>query len=616
MRRALACAALIILSAPGAVSAACPPAGTLSAMTLEDVSLSQPLSLAQADADGALLAQVQSFLIISHPPQSVASVSGPKAQSLLYRPAPNACSLGSPPVPDVLVFDTLCADGTRGSDEGGVMGALTVLVGCVDDAPVAQDQSLGLDEDTELSVILSATDADAHASLSYAIETPPASGELLGVAPMLIYKPDPHFHGIDSFTFAVRDDNDTDPAVAALPVIGTITLSVRPLNDPPEAQGAVVNTGPGERVTITLVATDVDGDALDYTVAQEPTPGTFTGQGATWSYTPPPMFAGSVQLLFTARERATPERYTSAVGTVTIHVADVNDPPTFIAPTPEPDTAFTVAEGTPFSLRLAGLDPDDDMLTFALAGAPASATFDPQTRLLSMTPTWRDIGAHTLIASVKDGGAPVTRRFTLEVTLVDEDGDGLALTLEQELGLNPSSPDSDADTISDGVEVGPDWDNPRDTDEDGIIDALDLDSDGDGVPDLDEAGDALLHTPPVDSDFDNIPDYRERDSDHDGVEELLDNCPRGFNPNQEDMDGDGVGDVCDDDLDGDGVLNSVDLCPDRFAESANGCDQRTRAQRDEGCAAGGVSQPSVALGWLALLALGALRRRRSALTPR
>ena len=75
----------------------------------------------------------------------------------------------------------------------------------------------------------------------------------------------------------------------------------------------------------------------------------------------------------------------------------------------------------------------------------------------------------------------------------DWDGDGLLNVVERIFGLDPHNPDTDGDTIGDGVEWGPN-EVPRDTDLDGFIDPLDLDTDSDRILDADEAGDAdLVH---------------------------------------------------------------------------------------------------------------------------
>jgi gliding motility-associated-like protein len=83
--------------------------------------------------------------------------------------------------------------------------------------------------------------------------------------------------------------------------------------------------------------------------------------------------------------------------------------------------------------------------------------------------------------------------ITVTTCTRDSDGDGIIDRDEVTLGLDPNNPDTDADGINDGVEVGPDVNNPIDTDSDGIIDALDsniLDSDNDGIVNqLDPAND-------------------------------------------------------------------------------------------------------------------------------
>ncbi|MGI9552182.1 MAG: gliding motility-associated C-terminal domain-containing protein [Aurantibacter sp.] len=100
----------------------------------------------------------------------------------------------------------------------------------------------------------------------------------------------------------------------------------------------------------------------------------------------------------------------------------------------------------------------------------------------------------------------------------DDDGDGLFGGEEATLGTDPQNPDSDGDGIDDGVEVGPDVNNPLDGDQDGFIDALDsniLDSDDDGIVDqLDPANDNPClperFNGTCDTDGDGISDLDER----------------------------------------------------------------------------------------------------------
>lgn len=68
----------------------------------------------------------------------------------------------------------------------------------------------------------------------------------------------------------------------------------------------------------------------------------------------------------------------------------------------------------------------------------------------------------------------------------DSDGDGIGNLDEINLGLDPNDPDSNDDCIDDGVELGPDVNNPLDTDGDGIFDIFDIDNDNDGLTDCEE----------------------------------------------------------------------------------------------------------------------------------
>lgn len=106
----------------------------------------------------------------------------------------------------------------------------------------------------------------------------------------------------------------------------------------------------------------------------------------------------------------------------------------------------------------------------------------------------------------------------------DNDNDGLPDEVELDLGLDPSSPDTDGDGINDKDEVcGGDACDPANISVEQAKDPL-SDHDGDGVLDKDEAGDADTFTPPVDTDGDGTPDFLDLDSDGDGDPDSTDKC--------------------------------------------------------------------------------------------
>ncbi len=133
----------------------------------------------------------------------------------------------------------------------------------------------------------------------------------------------------------------------------------------------------------------------------------------------------------------------------------------------------------------------------------------------------------------------------------DLDGDGVLDDWEDHFGTLKNVRDSDGDGIDDGIEWGPDEQNPRDSDGDGTIDALDTDSDNDGLSDAEEGI--------ADRDGDGLPNFRDADDDGDGIPtsaELLDGRPV-------DTDKDGVPDHLDLDSDGDGALDASEGTGDR-----------------------------------------------------
>jgi probable HAF family extracellular repeat protein len=71
-------------------------------------------------------------------------------------------------------------------------------------APVANDGSVTTNENTPVSVALSATDADGD-TLSYSIVSNPTHGSLSGSGANRTYTPAPWYIGGDSFTFKAAD---------------------------------------------------------------------------------------------------------------------------------------------------------------------------------------------------------------------------------------------------------------------------------------------------------------------------------------------------------------------------------------------------------------------------
>ena len=108
------------------------------------------------------------------------------------------------------------------TDSGGlsVGGTGWVTVNAVDDAPVANAQSVTTYDSTAVAITLTASDIDTQAeNLTYSIVDSPSGGTLSGTAPDMTYTPTGSFCGPDSFTFTANDGNsDGNTATVSISV--------------------------------------------------------------------------------------------------------------------------------------------------------------------------------------------------------------------------------------------------------------------------------------------------------------------------------------------------------------------------------------------------------------
>jgi hypothetical protein len=173
---------------------------------------------------------------------------------------------------------------------------VTITVNAVNDAPVAADKTASVSEDANKAITLTATDADGN-PLTFSIVTPPAHGTLTGTAPNVTYRGFLNYNGPDTFTY-VANDGTVDSNIA------TVTITVNPVNDAPVGQADSFTTPKNTPYNGVVVATDVDGNPLTYSVSTSPTKGVLTLNSATgaFTYTPNANFTGSDFFRFKASD--------------------------------------------------------------------------------------------------------------------------------------------------------------------------------------------------------------------------------------------------------------------------------------------------------------------------
>jgi ribosomal protein S30 len=358
--------ALIALITPGDAGAAnhAPVAKNKSVTTKEDTA--KAIRLVAADADGDKL----TYKIVAQPAHGTLSGTPPK---VTYTPKANYNGSDS--------FSFKANDGKVDSNKATV--SITVIH--VNHPPVAKNKSVTTKEDTAKAITLVATDVDGD-SLTYTVVSGPSHGTLTGSGANRTYTPAANYYGSDSLTFKANDSKvDSNTA--------KVSITVTAVNDAPVAQNQSVTTNQDTAKAITLVATDVDGDSLTYTVVSGPSHGTLTGSGANRTYTPTVHYYGSDSFTFKAKD----SKVDSNTAKVSITVTAVNDAPV------AQDQSVTTLENTPKAVQLVATDADGDPLTYTVMTQPGHGILTGPQAGLTYTPNASYTGSDSFTFKANDG---------------------------------------------------------------------------------------------------------------------------------------------------------------------------------------------------------------------
>jgi hypothetical protein len=193
---------------------------------------------------------------------------------------------------------------------------LIIRVGSVDDPPVVIDQGVSTNEDTPLTITLSATDPEGIAIAGWEISQQPKHGAITGSGATRTYMPEQDFFGVDTFQFWSNDGVNWSDT-------GNIVLSVLPVNDAPVWKKNSVELSIKEGKTISIdINTLFDKDPEGNTVTFIKKLGVGSLTERTWSWTPgfTAAVAGPANCIITAADNGSPGK--SADITLSISVSD------------------------------------------------------------------------------------------------------------------------------------------------------------------------------------------------------------------------------------------------------------------------------------------------------
>ena len=398
-----------------------PTANPQSLSTAEDTALG--ITLSGSDPDGDPL----TYSVTANPSHGTLSGTAP---NLTYTPALNYAGADS--------FQFVANDGKVNS----AAATVSLTVNAVNDAPVANPQSVATNEDTPVAITLSGSDVEGS-PLTYTVTSAPAHGGLSGSAPNLTYTPALNYTGADSFQF-VANDGALSSAAA------TVSLTVNPVNDAPVAAPQSLTTAEEAPLALILSASDVEGSPLTYSITNPPLHGLLSGSAPNLTYTPDLNYNGADSFQFVASDGAV----SSAPATVDLTVTPLND-------APQADAQSVVTQqDVPVAISLSGSDVDGDALSFNLLSSPVHGLLSGTAPDLTYTPEAGYVGDDSFSFEVNDGqvsSAPALVSIT--VTRINHqplaDAQALSTAEDAPLAITLSGSDPDSDPLTFRVVDGP-----------------------------------------------------------------------------------------------------------------------------------------------------------------
>jgi VCBS repeat-containing protein len=303
-------------------------------------------------------------------------------------------------------------------NNGLVSGTATVAVTVnpVNDAPVAVNDVLTVNEGAGGSVNVSTNDTDADGTIDIAtvvIVQGPAHGTAVANADGTVtYTHNGSETTSDSFTYTIKDNNGLVSGTA------TVAVTVNPVNDAPVAVNDVLTVaeGVGENVNVSSNDTDADGtiDLTSIVVTQNPTHGTAVANAdGTVTYTHDGSETTSDSFTYTIKDN---NGLVSGTATVAVMVAPINDAPVAV------NDVLTVNEGAGGSVNVSMNDTDVDgtvdVTTIVITQNPAHGTAVANADgTVTYTHDGSETTADSFTYTIKDNQGLVSGTATVAVTV-------------------------------------------------------------------------------------------------------------------------------------------------------------------------------------------------------
>ena len=245
---------------------------------------------------------------------------------------------------------------------------------------------------------------------------------------------------------------------AASATLPAFSITVIASNNPPVISGAPPTTvEAGQAYAFLPSATDPDGQALTFSVANRPSWASFNTTTGRLSGIPTAAQAGSYANVSISVSDGAAQ---ATLPPFTIVVTAPNRPPV-ISGTP----ATSVSVGQAYTFTPTASDPDGEALNFSIVNRPSWASFNTSTGRLSGTPAAANAGSYAgIVISVSDGTVSASLpSFTLTVQAaanqppVISGTPATSVTVGQAYSFTPTASDPDGQALTFSIVNMPSW---------------------------------------------------------------------------------------------------------------------------------------------------------------
>ncbi len=272
-------------------------------------------------------------------------------------------------------------------------------------APVITTETLTTNEDTVLIQQIDFINLEQD-DLSFEVITESTNGIIsVNESGEINYLPNENFNGADSFVIKVVDQHGGDNEK-------TITIDIVAINDSPTVAENTLELLEDSLLSTSVLASDVEGDPLEYIVTTGPTSGQLSlNADGSFDYQPDENFFGTDSFSYTVSDNLS----SPVSGSVTLVITAVNDSPTLVV------EHLLLEEDTSVSGQSNASDIENDELTYSISTVAnnGNVTIDDE-GVYNYQANENYNGNDSFVITVTDGVSVVNQVVEVEISSVND----------------------------------------------------------------------------------------------------------------------------------------------------------------------------------------------------